>query len=85
MTVPPDPQRLSDALHVAAQIVARHGAAFLPAFLLLEAEAAKLHRQTDAMARALALGGGEGRQGPGAYRAIRASAARRPSSAPPSP
>lgn len=69
------------ALRIAAQLVARYGDAFLPAFLRVEAEIEKGQGRNAALERAIALGGGNRRT----YRAINASASARPASAPPSP
>ncbi|MBT8169897.1 hypothetical protein [Falsiruegeria litorea] len=56
-----DPQRLKDALCVAAQIVARDGERFLPVFLRLEAEVEAITGRNSAVERAKAMIGGEGR------------------------
>lgn len=60
----PDPADIHRALAVAAQIVARDGPAFLPVFLRLEDEVRALDGTAAALARAVAMGGGEGRKGP---------------------
>lgn len=52
-----EPEQIQEALRIAAQIVARDGAAFLPVFLRLEAEAEAALGRNSALERALALGG----------------------------
>lgn len=56
-----DRAQIEAALHIAAQIVARDGEAFLPVFLRLEAEAEAASGRNSAMARAAALIGSEKR------------------------
>ncbi len=50
-----DPQDLRHAQSIAAQMVAKYGAEFLPAFIRLEREVAKLTDQEKAIERALKL------------------------------
>lgn len=82
MTASVDPQRLRDALRVAAQIVARDGEAFLPVFMRLETEVAALDTKNAALERARILCVSEGQAG---YSAISSNASLRPASPPPSP
>lgn len=51
--------KIQEALRIAAQIVTRDGAVFLPVFLALEAEAEATAGRNSALERALALSGGE--------------------------
>lgn len=57
-----EPAQIRAALQVAAQLVARDGAAYLPAFLALEAEVEALAGRNSALERAVAMiGGGQAR------------------------
>ncbi|PYG32392.1 hypothetical protein C8N36_103141 [Pelagimonas varians] len=80
-----DPNKLREALSVAAQLVARDGEMFLPVFERIEAEVAALDRRSTSLERARALGRCAATTTHGIQNAIKDNAARRPSKAPPSP
>lgn len=75
-------EKTAAAMNNAAQLVARDGIDFIPAFLALEAEMSDLSGKRSATARAMAMIGG-GAAVP--QIAISESASARPDSPPPSP